>query len=112
MEAFLTFFEDMPSWQKLLWIFTCLSFNWIIEAVSPLFKFNYKKVKHIGVNMFFLASDLAINVLFTLATAGIMIWASSNQFGLLHLVHLPIWVELIISVMILDLVAQLSLIHI
>jgi len=106
MEAFLAFFEDMPSWQKLLWIFTCLSFNWIIEAVSPLFKFNYKKVKHVGVNMFFLFSDLMINVLFTLATAGIMIWASTNQIGLLHLIALPIWVELLISVLILDLVAQ------
>jgi len=106
MEAFLSFFEDMPSWQKLLWIFTCLSFNWIIEVVSPLFKFNYKKVKHIGVNMFWLASDLTINVLFTLATAGIMIWASNNQIGFLHLIDLPIWAELVIAVMILDLVAQ------
>jgi len=106
MEAFLTFFEDMPSWQKLLWIFSCLSFNWIIEAISPLFKFKYEKVKHIGVNMFFLFSDLLINVLFTLATAGIMIWASTNQIGLLHLIDLPIWAELLIAVMVLDLVAQ------
>jgi len=108
MEAFLDFFEHMPSWQKLLWVFTCLSFNWIIEAVRPLFIFQYKKVKHVGVNMFFLASDLTLNVLFGLATVGIFAWAGANQFGLLYLIDLPIWLELILAIMILDLVAQYS----
>lgn len=108
MEAFLNFFEQMPAWQKLLWIVTCLSFNWIIEAAKPLFTFDYKKLKHIGVNMVFLASDLTINVLFGLATVGVFIWAGQNEFGLLYLVDLPIWVELIVAVMILDLVAQYS----
>ena len=108
MEAFLEFFEQMPSWQKLLWIVICLSFNWIIEAIRPLFGFDYKKLKHIGVNVVFLSMDLTINVLFGLATVGIFAWATANQFGLLYLVDLPIWVELIIAIMILDLVAQYS----
>ena len=108
MEAFLDFFEHMPSWQKLLWIVICLSFNWIIEAVRPLFGFDYKKLKHIGVNVVFLSMDLTINVLFGLATVGIFTWASANNIGLLYLIDLPIWVELIIAIMILDLVAQYS----
>jgi len=106
MEEFLNFFEQMPSWQKLLWVFTCLSFNWIVEAISPLFRFQYKKIKHIGVNMFFLASDLGLNVLFGLATVGVFIWAGEHQFGLLYMIDLPIWLELVIAVMVLDLVAQ------
>ncbi len=106
MEAFLNFFETMPAWQKLVWIVTCLSFNWVIEAAKPLFQFDYKKLKHIGVNMVFLASDLTINVLFGLATVGIFAWAASSEFGLLYMIDLPIWVELIIGIMILDLVAQ------
>lgn len=106
MENFLHFFEQMPSWQKLLWIITCLSFNWIIEGIAPLFRFEYKKLRHIGVNMVFLASDLLINVLFGLATVGIFLWAGHHQFGLLYWVDLPIWIELVIAVMVLDLVAQ------
>ncbi len=58
--------------------------------------------------MVFLASDLTINLLFGLATVSIFAWASSSQFGLLYLIDLPIWLELVIAVMILDLVAQYS----
>lgn len=110
MEAFLTFFETMPSWQKLLWIVVCLSFNWIFEAAIPLMKFEYKKLKHIGVNLVFLSMDLAINVLFGLATVGIFIWIGANNFGLLNMVELPIIVEMLIAILMLDLFAQ-YLIH-
>lgn len=106
MEAFLDFFEQMPSWQKLLWIIVCLSFNWIGEAIKPLFNFNYKKIKHIGTNMVFLVSDLSINVLFGLATVGIMAWLSTSQVGLLYMIELPIVVELLLAVMFLDFMAQ------
>lgn len=106
METFVDYFETMPAWQKLAWILICLSFNWIGEAIKPLFKFDYKKLKHIGVNLVFLASDLTINVLFGLATVGVFLWASQNGFGLLYLVELPFWVELLIAVMALDFAAQ------
>jgi len=109
MEAFLDFFEFMPNWQKLLWIVICLSFNWIIEAVRPLFNHDYQKTKHVGVNMIFLMMDLSINVIFGLATIGIFAWASEHQFGLLYMIDFPIWVELILAIMILDLVAQYSI---
>ncbi|MDA7501693.1 sterol desaturase family protein [Chitinophagales bacterium] len=106
MEDFLQFFETMPSWQKLGWIFICLSFNWILEAVKPLISNNYGKLRHIGTNMFFLVSDVVINALFGAATLGIFLWLSVNNFGLLNLVELPIIVELVIGVMALDLFAQ------
>lgn len=106
MEAFLNFFETMPSWQKLLWIFICISLNWIVEVVTPLVKFNYKKWKHAGVNLVFLAMDLSINLLFGLATLGIFIWLNTNEFGLLFLIDLPIWAELLIAVLALDFSAQ------
>jgi len=108
LEAFINFFETMPAWQKLLWLVTCLSFNWIIEAVSPLFGFTYRKLKHIGVNMVFTASDLGLNVIFGLLTVGLFSWASSNQIGLLYWLDLPLWLELVVAVLILDLVAQYS----
>ncbi len=106
MEAFLEFFETMPSWQKLLWIITCISANWLVELGIPLVKFDYKKWRHAGVNFVFLASDLTINVLFGLATLGIFAWISANEFGLLNMVELPIWAELLLAVMILDFTAQ------
>ena len=106
METFFTFFENMPSWQKLAWIFTCLSISWILEGAAPLAKLNYKKWRHAGVNLVFLGTSLLINVLFGLATAGVFFWAKANGFGFLYLVDLPFWAELLLSVMFLDLVAQ------
>ena len=106
MESFLTFFETMPSWQKLLWIFICISANWIVELIIPLVKFNYKKIKHAGVNFVFLAMDLSINLLFGILTLGVFIWLESNQFGVLHFLELPIWAELLIAVLALDFSAQ------
>jgi len=106
MENFLNFFETMPSEQKLAWIFICLSFNWILEGILPLFKSDYKKWKHAGVNILFLLSDLIINVLFSLATIGVFAWITQHNFGLLNQIALPIWAELLLAVMALDLFAQ------
>ena len=106
MENFLNFFENMPAWQKLVWIFICISANWMIELAIPLVKLNYKKFKHAGVNMVFLASDVSLNLLFGILTVGIFSWLSANQFGFLYLIDYPIWVELIIAILALDFAAQ------
>lgn len=106
MEAFLNFFETMPSWQKLVWVFACISINWVIELGLPLINFNYKKWKHAGVNLIFLSTSLMINVIFGALTVGIFAWLSTNQFGVLNLIELPIWAELLIAIAFLDLVAQ------
>ena len=63
MEAFLVFFEDMPSWQKLVWVIVCLSFAWTLEAVLPLAKHDYKKIRHDSINLTFLSFSLIINIL-------------------------------------------------
>ncbi|MEZ4884038.1 MAG: sterol desaturase family protein [Chitinophagales bacterium] len=106
MEALVHFFEQMPNWQKLVWVFTCLIISWIAEGAVPLIKFNYKKWKHAGVNLIFLTTSLIINALFGLATVGIFLWIGNTNFGLLNIVELPTWVELLFAVMALDLVAQ------
>ncbi len=106
MEAFLNFFEVMPAWQKLAWVLGCLSFNWLLEGAAPLFKFRYRKWRHAGVNLVFLATSLTINLIFGLLTVGVFSWVGSNQIGLLHYITLPVWAELLIAVLILDLIGQ------
>lgn len=106
MEKLISVFENLSSGQKLGWVFLCLIVFWIMEGAVPLAKLNYNKWKHTGVNMFFLASDLLINVLFTAVTAGVYVWVMENNIGFLNMVSLPLVVELILAVMFLDLVAQ------
>ena len=106
MDNFLLFFEQMPSWQKLIWVIICLIFSWSLEGSFPLFRFKYKKWKHAGVNFIFLATTLVINLLFGIATVKIFEYIDINELGLLHTIELPIWVELLIAVLFLDFVAQ------
>ena len=44
--------------------------------------------------------------IFGALTVGIFAWISINQFGLLNMIDLPIWAELLIAIAFLDLVAQ------
>ena len=106
MEGFLTFFESMPSWQKLLWVFICLSVSWGFEGMAPLFNFNYKKWSHAGINLIFLACSLVINLLFGIATIGVFNFLVTNKLGLLYLVDLPVIIELFIAILALDFFAQ------
>ncbi len=106
MEDFLALFENMPAIQKLIWVVACLLFVWILEAIIPLVRHDYKKWKHDGVNLVFLSFSLVINVIVGIATVGVFFWVSESNIGLLQMVELPFLVELLIAVMALDFIAQ------
>ncbi|MDC8005112.1 sterol desaturase family protein [Aureisphaera galaxeae] len=106
MQEFLNFFETMPIWMKAGWVFLVLGFFWILEGHYSLFQLRYKKWKHAKVNLILLLFVMIINAVFGIATAGIFTWLNTSQFGLLHFFEAPIWVELILAILILDLIAQ------
>jgi len=106
MENFVQFFAELSSLQKFAWIVICMSTFWILEGAFPLAQHQYQKWKHAKVNLVLLSTTILINVLFGLAIAGLFIWAEANNVGLLYLVDLPIWLELLLGVMLLDLIAQ------
>ena len=106
MESFLHFFEVMPTWQRAVWIVGCMSLFWILEGYYPLFTHSYRKWRHAGVNIFFLTTTVLINVAFALLTVGVFEWIRINQFGLIYLINWPIWLELLVSIMIFELIGQ------
>lgn len=106
MDTIVTFFENLSSVQKLVWIVGCLATFWILEGIYPLKKHKYNKWKHAKTNLILLSSTILINVVFGLLTAGIFLWLDTNNFGLLNLVDFPVWVEVILAIMILDFMSQ------
>ncbi|MDR5591352.1 sterol desaturase family protein [Christiangramia sp. SM2212] len=106
MEDLLYFFESMPNWQKLVWILLVLSIFWILEGYYALVKLKYNKLNHAKTNLSLLGFVIIINFFFGLMTGGLFIWLENHQFGLLTMVELPIWIELLLSIMVLDLIAQ------
>jgi sterol desaturase/sphingolipid hydroxylase (fatty acid hydroxylase superfamily) len=106
MDNFLNFFETMPIWMKAGWVLFVLSIFWVLEGYYRLVNLKYKKWKHAKANLILLVFVMIINAIFGIATAGVFVWLSESEFGLLHLFEAPVWVELIISIMVLDFIAQ------
>ena len=106
MDAFLSFFENLTSAQKFIWIFACLTIGWLAETSIPLFRFNYKKWNHAGKNLVFLATSILINLLFTFATVSVFTWGNEAHVGFLNWLDLPTWAALLVSIMWLDFIAQ------
>jgi sterol desaturase/sphingolipid hydroxylase (fatty acid hydroxylase superfamily) len=106
MENFISFFEGIESWQKLVWIVFCLSIAFAIESIRPLFKKGFRSWAHTRTNLVFLSTLVVINVLVGVITVGLFNWMDINEWGLLKMVEWPDWSELFITILFFDLLAQ------
>ena len=108
MEEFIAFFEtmatDIP--KKMGWVISCLVFTWVLEAIIPLVRHDYNKWKHDGINMIFFLFTALINLLIGIMAISVFVWIENGGFGLLNWINLPLWAELAIAVLALDLFAQ------
>ena len=102
----LNFLRAMPVWQKFVYVLGTLIFCWLLEGNYPLFQFDYQKWKHGGANLTFFLGVGIINLIFGIATVGVFKWVQQNEIGILFIVDLPIWAELLITLLLLELVAQ------
>ncbi len=102
MEALIDFFENLPSSFRAGILIGGIFLFWVIEGVFPLFEFGYKKVRHALIN----AVLTGFFVLIGLGFAGILLWSSTwaveNDFGILNWIQMPIWLQVIVGVMLLD----------
>lgn len=102
MESLIEFFENIPSTFRAGILIGGIFLFWIIEGVFPLFEFGYKKVRHALTNgvltLFFVVIGLGF--------AGILLWSSNwvtqNEFGIINWIPMPVWVQIIVGVMLLD----------
>jgi sterol desaturase/sphingolipid hydroxylase (fatty acid hydroxylase superfamily) len=103
LENIIHYFEHIPSLHRALILAGGISFFWILEGAIPLFSFQYKKWKHASVNIFFTLTTIIINFAFALVIVKSSDWVVAHQFGLLYLVHLPLWLFMIAGLLLLDL---------
>lgn len=104
MEAIVNFFDNIPTEFRAGILMGGVVIFWIVEGTLPLFKFQYKKVRHAGLNLFFTLTTAIIGF----GLAGVLLAASdfvaNNQFGLLYIFELPLWAQLVVGVLLLDLI--------
>ncbi|MDB2491762.1 sterol desaturase family protein [Flavobacteriaceae bacterium] len=105
MEMIMKYFETIPSLHRSLILVGGLTLFWVVEGSLPLMKFNYKKWKHALPNLFFTGTTIIINFLLAFLLLSTSDWVISNEFGLLHwLPEMPLWLEVTLGLMLLDLV--------
>ncbi len=106
LQSLVDFTAHLSTAGKFGWLVLVMGLFWVAEGYYGFVKHEYRKWRHARVNLVLLAIVMAINVGFGLATAGIFSWIETSQFGLLGLIDAPLWLELIISILFLDLIAQ------
>ena len=106
MEELFATIEGFSSVAKLAWVFICLTFFWILEAVIPLFSFKYNKLKHIGFNMIFFSMMIAINIIFGFVIVAVFPLLQQYNIGIFNWIDLPFWVAFPLAIMAFDLITQ------
>ena len=66
MNEVIQYFQNIPSWHRIVLLAVGISLFWLLESAIPLFQFTYNKWKHAGVNIFFTVTTLVINFGFAL----------------------------------------------
>lgn len=104
MEALAEYFASIPSLHRSIILVGGLTFFFLIENAMPYFRLSYSKWKHSGINIFFTLTTMLVNF----AMAFILFMASTAvvdyQFGLLQWVSMPIWAQLVVGLLLLDLI--------
>ena len=105
MQTIIEYFETIPSSHRTLLLISGLSFFWILENKVSLFRFKYNKWKHAIPNLFFTLTTIIINFLLAFLLLNISDIVASNKFGLLNwLPILPIWINVFLGILFLDLI--------
>lgn len=105
MNDIIAYFSTITSSHRSLILVGGITLFWVIENTFPLFRMQYRKWHHAGINIFFTITTIIVNFILAfilIKTAG---WTTGHNFGILQwLPEIPIWLYTIIGLLLLDLI--------
>jgi len=105
MNDIANYFSTIPSLHRSLILAGGIAIFWLLENAFPLFRLNYKKWNHAGINFFFTFTTIIVNFVLAFLLLLASDWAVTNQFGILEwLPELPLWLYALIGLLLLDLI--------
>ncbi|MCV9930569.1 sterol desaturase family protein [Flavobacterium sp. LS1R49] len=105
MNEIVSYFSTIPSSHRSLILVGGITIFWMIENTFPLFKFNYKKWNHAGINFFLTFTTIIINFVLAFILLRTADWTIENHFGILQWIpEIPLWLYTIIGLLLLDLI--------
>ncbi len=110
LEKLAQYFEHIPSAHRTFFLVGGICFFWLVESAQPLFTFRYNKIRHAGVNFLFTFTTLIVNLAFAFLIVKKSYFTNQSNFGLLHLIKMPLCATLILGLLLMDLLSA-YLIH-
>jgi len=105
MNEIISYFSTIPSSHRSLILVGGITLFWLIENSFPLFRMQYKKWHHAGINIFFTITTIIVNFILAFILIKTASWTTENNFGILQwLPEIPIWVYTITGLLLLDLI--------
>ncbi|SVE15306.1 uncharacterized protein METZ01_LOCUS468160, partial [marine metagenome] len=104
MNDLIQYFAGIPTNARTIFLVSGLTFFLILESGIPLFRFQYNKVKHGFLNIFFTITTLVVNLLGAALILAAVQYNEIHTTGLLNWIHLPLWIEVIAGFLVLDLI--------
>lgn len=105
MNEIIDYFSTIPSLHRALILVGGITIFWMIENAFPLFKFEYKKWNHAGINIFFTLTTIVVNFVLAFILLLSADFAIEKKFGLLQwLPEIPLWLFTLIGLLLLDLI--------
>ena len=104
MTELINFFSDVPLSFRTSILLGGIVFFWILEGMIPLYSFRYKKINHAFLNIFFTTTTAIIGFGFAFLLLKSTLYVGGEQIGIIHIFNLPIWADVIISLLLLDLI--------
>ncbi|MCB0720258.1 MAG: sterol desaturase family protein [Bacteroidetes bacterium] len=106
MEAF----SDLPPYLRTLLLASGLVLLWVLEGLRPLFALPSDRRRHAGLNLVLTLFQLVLGLLLASVIVVAADFVMDRKIGLLNLVDLPLWLDVLLGVLILDFVGS-YLIH-
>ena len=104
MHDLLHYFTHISDEVRGLFLVGGLTLFFFLESLFPLFKMDYSKLKHAGINITFTVITLIVNLLGAILILAAVRYNETNNTGLLNLTELPIWLYMLGGLIFMDLV--------
>ena len=103
MNEIIDYFSTIPSSHRALILVGGIAIFWMMENAFPLFKFEYKKWNHAGINIFFTLTTIFVNFVLAFLLLLSADFAVEKKFGILQwLPELPLWLFALIGLLLLS----------
>ena len=105
MNEIISYFSTIPTLHRSFILAGGITFFWLIENAFPLFKLDYKKWHHAGINIFMTLTTILVNFSLAFILLKTSDWTIVNNFGVLQwLPQMPLWLYALIGLLLLDLI--------